>query len=146
MSRLLHEDEVSKLIPLGRLFFAESGSAGEFNPPHFASAWASSIAARTGFVLVNECDGSVVAALGAAIWRCPLTGDTISAENFYYSLPNHRTAANIRLLRDYEQVAKARGAKRVWMVHLKNEAGERIGDLYTRRGYKPRESLYEKIL
>lgn len=147
MSRLLTEEEVPKLVPLGRLFFAEAGCSGTFNPPHFVAWWRRTIRTCAGFVLVKDGVASQVdAALGAAIWDDPLTGERISAETFYYAHPDRRTAGNLRLLVDYEQTAMARGAKRVWMVHLNRPGFERIGEWYLRRGYSHRETLYEKKL
>lgn len=146
MVHLLSIEEVPRLIPLGRLFFAESGSAGEFNPVHFASAWSKSIRVGTGLVLVVDDPGrGIKAALGGAVWQCPNTGDLIAAETFYYAHPDHR-GSGLKLLPAFEAEVKRRGAKRVWMVRLTTPGSERIDTLYARRGYKLREVLHEKQL
>ncbi len=146
MTRLLQPEEVTKLLPLGELFFAESGSAGVFNPLHFTQSWVGAIRKGSGLVLVvDNGPDRVKAALGGAIWNCPNTGDLIAAETFYYSHPKHR-GCGLRLLPAFEAEVKRRGAKRVWMVHLQTPGSERIGEMYQRRGYKLRETLFEKAL
>lgn len=130
---------------MGELFFRESGQPGTWNPQHFVADWERAIAGGYRFCFVVEEEGKFIAALGASLGTCPNTGDRMSAENFYYAYPHARGKA-IGLLQAYENEAKTRGVRRVWMVCLAGMEEERLRRWYERRGYLRREIFFVKEL
>jgi GNAT superfamily N-acetyltransferase len=145
MIRLVAPVDVPRLVPLGELFFGEARQGGKWNPAHFMKAWVDGISGGYFFCLVQEEAGKIIAAFGGVITPCTNTGELIAAETFYYALPEARGRA-IGLFKAFEEEAKRRGAKRVWMIHLEHLNGERMAKWYQRKGYSLKERLYMKEL
>ena len=149
MSKALHgpllPNEAKFLAPLGAAFFEEAALPGKFSDQVFVETWRTLIESGSGVAVVTTVDGVVVAAAGAYIAHSPMTGDLEASEAFFYALPEHRGVA-MPLFQQLENIAKARGAVRMMMIHLSGPREETLRKLYQRRGYRAIEHVYTKEL
>ena len=141
----LEPDQVNRLCGILEEFWDNSGFEGVFRPGTFLTVMRHSLIEGSGIVIVWERDGKIGAAIGGGVLPCPFTLETIAMEQFFYATPEARGHA-LTLLSQFERAAEKRGAKRILMVHLHNEFGDRIAKWYERRGYKLLESTYQKVL
>lgn len=143
--RLLQPNEVPNLVPLGELFFAEARQGGKWNPQHFVVSWTRGIQSGLFYCVVLEEGDRLIGAFGGVVSACTNTGDLIAAETFYYALPEARGKA-LGLFSAFEEEARRRGVKRIWMIHLEHLNPERMARWYERKGYSLKERLYMKDL
>ena len=141
--RLLTPDEVFKLAPLGRQFYAESALPGEFNSEHFSASISALMSAGMAEVLIAENETGVVGTFGAMFSEDLLTGDLTATELFWFVSPEQRTCG-LRLFVAFEELAATRGAKRIHMVHLTNHCDDKLDKFLTRRGYRLLEKAFTR--
>ena len=118
---------------------------GQFSPEVFIKNWTMLMNLGTGFILGLYQDDELIGALGSIIINDINHGKPIANEVFWFVHPDKR-GPGIRLLKAYEEEAKARGAILCTMAHLNHLQPETLGELYRRRGYHPVETVYLKEL
>lgn len=143
--RTIEAGEVKRLVDLGAEFYAESGLPGSFIPDVFTAFWTRFIESNVGEIFVIEERGHFLGTLGALYANDPNDGALVANEFFWYVTKEARKNG-LRLLDAYEESARARGAKRMSMVHLSNLAPDTLKKLYLRRGYRELETHYMKGL
>ena len=94
---------------------------------------------------IVEEDHKVVGLLGGRIVTDELSDEKTYAEVMWFMSKYHRKYG-LKLLYFVEDWVRAQGMKRMMMVHLCNEEGEKLLDFYTRLGYTPMEMHYIKQL
>ena len=129
-----------------RSFFEEMKLPGTFKAAHFTTVWSTLMNLNIGTIFAAFKDGECIAGIGAIMFPDACTGDIIVTEAFWYVVPKHRKGTiALKLLNEFEAWAKKRNATRVRMGMLVNSPST-VKELYTRRGYHPLETHYEKQL
>lgn len=93
-------------------------------------------------------NGSVCGVIGALVfpnyWN---VNELIAQELFWWVDEAARgTSAGVRLLSAAEDACRDRGAKKLLMLCLNDLDGDRVAQMYQRRGYEPQEQAYRKVL
>jgi len=143
--RLCTTDDLPVVADIGKLFFEEGKLPGKLIPEVFIRTWESFLTSGAGGILLLENDGAAIGMLGFLKYPDINDGETVMSETFWYVKPDQR-GGGLRLLKRFEDIAREQGAKRVIMAHLKNLMPAELEHLYVRRGYKPTETNYLKVL
>lgn len=138
--------DLDALVAMGEYFHASTPYSLELknNPAQYRAVGAGLIEAPAGVLLVREVDGGPVGMLGGAIYDHPLSGERTAGELFWWSTPDHRGVTGIRLLRAFEEWAKARGA--VYLQMVQPVWADRVGELYAALGYQKIEVAWTRHL
>jgi GNAT superfamily N-acetyltransferase len=135
------------LDQMGGAFFREGKLPGGFDPVIFRRTWDTLIKAGVGVLFKIAVGDKMVGGLGGTIYGDPNDGQLVAQEMFWFVDADHRGGmAPIRLLKNFEDWARSRGASRVHMAHLLELQPDKIRDFYERRGYKAVEVVYSKDL
>lgn len=141
MIRLATAADVPRLVEMGRRFRSETGYAKHLaeNPAKMTEL-AQQLAAAGG-LLVSERSGEIVGMIGFVIFPHFLSGETTAGEVFWWVEPEHR-GEGVKLLREAERYARARGATKIQMI----APTDRVALLYQRLGYEFVEANYQRAL
>jgi len=138
-------DDLPEFIPLYYRFFEEGELSGKPDPHTFVGGVKRLI--DTGIVLsLVDDEGRVKGAIGGAIYDDYISGDVSCTEAFWFVGKEYRGTGGLRLLKEFEKEANARGASRIWMVHLLSLNSEKMERYYLRSGYELKEKFYLKEL
>jgi len=89
--------------------------------------------------------GTPIATLAGIVSADLFTGTQIAQELFWYVSEDARgTSAGRQLLDTFERMAAEMEAKELRLMALSHLAPDRVGKIYSRRGYAPREIVWEK--
>lgn len=147
---MIRKIKYSEMFSLTRVpaeaFFAESGISGELDFQHFADSWDDLIHRNAGVVLVNENENGANGIIGGIFSRCLMTGDPIATECFWWISKDLRgkSPAGMRLFLAWENIMRAKGAKRIYVGNLHAVNHDDMQKLYARLGYTPLETHYVK--
>lgn len=135
------------MVPGGESFFAEGKLPGRFNAAHFCKQWAEYINIGIGeaIALMSDDDTELHGALGGIFYPCPLTGDNLATEQFFYVVPQFR-GEGMKLLYKFIARAAERNVARVQMIHLESLHPETLKKVYERMGFRKIETGYMKEL
>lgn len=140
---LVHE--VPQMTVLAIEFWEEGFLPGELIPEVFEDNWFNWMSSGMGFVSAGWDDDVLVGAAGGLIAPDATDGKVVANEMFWFVSQKHRRGSlGLRVLEEFEAVAKSRGARRVSMVHLANDVGARLAKTFVRWGYRPIETHYIK--
>lgn len=144
MIRPATNDDVPAMVALGDRFNRETPYAAHFawNPEAMRQCAEQMIASENALVLVVEAVGAVVGMLGALLFTHPLSGERTVSEVFWWVNPEQR-GGGIRLMRQAERWATEQGATRMLMIA---PDGTDVGRVYTKLGYQPLETSYQRSL
>ena len=146
MIRELTVEELPLIFPIGKHFWAESDLPGSFIEEEFMKSWTAFIGAGAGTIFgAFDERGNFTGALACLVYRDLNDGKQVSMEAFWYVFKEHR-GQGVRLLKHYEEWAKAKGISRVAMGFLHSIHPEKMADLYKRLGYRILETIYVKDL
>lgn len=145
MVRELTVNEVSEASKMGPMFFSEAGLPGSFVPEIFTRKWTIIIENGMGFILGLFRNGVLSGVFGAVISEDLNDGKVVANECFWFVIPEAR-GRGFELLIAYEETARARGAARCSMIHLRSLQPEKLAELYIKRGYREIETSYFKEL
>lgn len=109
------------------------------NPEQMAKT-AAFIISQDGF-LVSERGGKVCGMIGFVLYPHFLSGEMIAGEVAWWVEPEHR-GEGIKLVREAERQAKAKGAVKMQMIAPTRQ----VGMIYERIGYDWLEAAYQKNL
>ena len=144
--RPINAEEVEKLEPLIAAFFAEGHIEAEFDPKYSARTLRSLLAGGSGIAFVAEVDGKLVGLIAGVIHPDMTSGIPCAGEWCWFVAKEYRGLVGLKLLAAYEAEAERRGARKLVMLHLMNEDGEKVAEVLKRRGYIPREQLFMRTL
>ena len=101
----------------------------------------------SGVLKVAE-NGEIAGTIGALVfphyWN---VNEVVAQELFWWIREEYRgTSAGIRLLNACEKECQGMGAKKLMMLCLDNLDGDKVANLYRRRGYEPQEQTFIKVL
>jgi GNAT superfamily N-acetyltransferase len=103
---------------------------------------------RANGVLKVAENGAVCGVIGALVfshyWNAH---ELIAQELFWFVEESARgTSAGIKLLAAAEKACRERGARQLLMLALDDLEGDRVAEVYRRRGYEPQEKTFRKDL
>lgn len=136
--------DLPEIITLYHKFFKEGKLSGKPNPSSFKEGVVKLMDTGVALSLVEE--GAVRGTMAGAIYDDFITGDVSCFEAFWYVDPDHRGMGGLKLFSRFEQEAKFRGAKRIWMIHLLALNSEKMERYYIKSGYELKEKVYVKEL
>lgn len=135
--------QLNEIADRGFQFYKEGDIPGRFVPEVWHRNWVQLLNNGSGVLLGLQRDGQWSAAIGGVIYPDINDGDLVLMECFWFAFPEARGRA-LRLVRDFEDEGKLRGAKRVIMMHLLSINAEVLGRVYQRMGYRAVETHYIK--
>ena len=142
MIRTATVNDIPALVDMGRRFLQESsyGAIMPFEPDSLASTFKNLILHDDGLLLVSG-DENVTGMIGMHVFKHPLSGKKMAAENFWWMNPESRGGRDaLRLLRDAESWVMSQGVE--WMHMIAPSA--KVAEFYERLGYSPLEIHFFK--
>lgn len=102
---------------------------------------------RQGVMFVLTIDGKPVGVLAARVMdTSPLIhGWKIAHEMGWYVTPSHR-GHSLMMIEEFEKWAQLTGAQAVTLSHFSDDIGNRLAEVYKKKGYAPSEVAYVKVL
>lgn len=145
--KTLEEHELPRMFPLMQAFVTEVGHLG-FSSDSFAGAWSGMLALNIAEILYIEDENKVIiAAFGGAFIPDSVSGILCAAENFWFVREDKRELRlGWHLFNRFEESARARGCKRILMVHLANSKEDLLPKFYAKHGYELAEQTFMKEL
>lgn len=136
--------------PFGKAFMAEGHVEGDFSLATFCEHWGAFLRADIG-TIIGLWDGiELKGGIGGLITPDVNSGKPVASELFWYIAPDARgSGLAIRLLKEFQQWARSRGATRLRLVHLlqpdeqPDGLGVKLAALYHRMGLKAIEVAYD---
>jgi GNAT superfamily N-acetyltransferase len=138
-------EDLDRLEPLAREFYASSEFLRNFDLDRFRATWSRLFVDGLGMIFLLEDAGAIVGTLGAVMYWEPYSGDLIASEMFWFvSAAARGGRGGLQLLQAFEAWARNRGALEIRMVHLLDSMPEKLERIYKHFGYRPAEVHYTK--
>jgi GNAT superfamily N-acetyltransferase len=146
--RALERSEVALCLPMGGRFFAEAKLPGEWSDAAFLGQWQSFYDLGFGRIFGAMNGAGLVGVCGGLVAPDTNTGQRRATELFWWLDPEHRRGSlALRLMRAFEEWAEAEGCEAVSFAFIHGTGREEVLDRwYRRRGYRPLETHYVKVL
>ncbi len=133
-----------RLLVMARAFHVASGLPLPFSGPAISILIDACMTAPNRLMLVMDVDGVARGFLAAEAGPHPFAGVTIATELAWWVEPAYRGAAALGMLGAYEEWARGAGCA---AIHLAGLGGDpAVSTVYRRRGYRPAETHFLKIL
>ena len=138
------KDDYDSLIRIGRCF---AKTAGQSDVDEESLKATLDALLERGVLKVAE-NGAVCGAAGAILFPHYWNFEEIIAQELFWWVDEYArgTTAGTQLLVALEQGAKDRGAEKLLMLCLDAVEGDKVAQMYERRGYTPLERTYAKEL
>lgn len=146
MIRDATQDDIPRLVEMGRQFFSVSGYPGfaEFDESSFRETLGKLMDGDDGTVLIADLDGRTVGMVGVFLFPFWFNRHhTTSTELFWWC---EGKGMGMELFKVGEAWAKDHGAKTMHMAALEALRPDVLGALYRRVGYHAHERAYLKRL
>jgi GNAT superfamily N-acetyltransferase len=140
--RMAMPEDKPRVMRMIKDFFDDSGyqDLGEFNPDTVGQVVDGLILNETLIVT----DGGM---LGWVNFPVFVTGQQVSQELFWWVDKENRSSGIGRsMIKMAEEKAKEQGSTAMMMLYLDELEGEKVGKMYGRMGYKPRERTFMRSL
>ena len=111
----------------------------------FIQSWTGLLNSDVGVIFMQREAGKIVGLLGGVAYPDVNTGRLVATEFFWFVRESAR-GGGLRLYKDFERWAQARGCQTIQMVHLLDVQPERMERLYHRMGFSAVETHYMKAL
>lgn len=147
MIRAISQDELLLTRDCAYAFFKESGIEGTLDFDHFCNQWSRFIQLDVASILLYfDEQNNPKGIIGGLCTECTMTKDLTAQEVFWWVDPvlRARSPAGIKLLRAWEEWARRKGARRIYVGNLYRLNNDSMISLYHRIGYKPTELHYVK--
>lgn len=141
MIRIVNPHELGEVAEVGKVFFKEAGLPGQLVSDIFCGNWSRMIKAGQGVIVGQYEQGIFVGGFGMVIAPDINDGVKVANECFWFVHPDHRIGG-MKLLHEAMKVAKELSCKRFSIIHLCNEAGEKLSRIYNKLGFRPIETHY----
>lgn len=139
-------EDIPNLEPLAREFYEQSRFLGVFMQDLFSQLWTGLLESGTGVIyLLMDDAGEITGTLGGVVYPEPYSGALVATEFFWFVQAGAR-GGGLRLLRSFEEWARARGCAQLRMGHLVDVMPEKLDRVYRRLGFVPIEVAYAKEL
>lgn len=146
--RPLKEEEIPLCLPMGEHFFAEANLPGEWSGEHFLAQWGGFYQLGFGRIFGAFLDGDLIGVCGGLVAPDVCTGKPRATELFWWLEPEHRKGGlALRLMHAFEGWASEEDCEAVTFAFIHGTGREEVLDRwYRRRGYRPLETHYVKVL
>lgn len=135
--------DVPRLVAMARAQLAATyGDAVADNPGQLEATVTLLVTTPAGAVFVADLDGAVVGMIGLVIAPHHCSGLLTAGEVMWWLDPAARGGGRALLARAERWAAEA-GARVIQMTAPAGDQGDRVGRLYTRRGYRAIETSYQ---
>lgn len=140
--------DIPEIARLGAKFHAQAGwDEIEYRPDDCAASLATFMQAGCFLCLVAEVDGDILGMAAGVVSPVYFNAGHLSGEElFWWTDKDAPQLAGIRLLDALEKAARARGCQTFQMKSLARLNGDRMTQLYARRGYRASEQTFIKRL
>lgn len=142
--KFVEADKLDSITPLAKQFWQEGEIVGNYDESSFIASWTDIIKRDVGRIIGAYRNDKLIGMLGFVVSKDPNDGVLVSQEMFWFVDPQYRKGEGLLLLNAYEKIATDVGVKRIGMVHLESIHSDKLGKLYTKRGYKITETHYMK--
>ncbi len=142
-------DDIPSIVSMGELFFEESGYASviTWDQASFLKTACTLLVADEGSLLVAEQHGLIVGMAGSVVFPFFMNqSQRIGQELFWWVSPDYRQGIGSALLDELEADAKRKGADVFMSAQIAGQRDEAFKRLYMRRGYKPAENSFMRVL
>ena len=132
-------DDYTDILEMGRSFARAAGQ------PELIDDAAIQVLDSLPILKVAE-NGSIVGMASAMVYPHYWNPDVMVAQELWWWVKEDArgTRAGLMLLDELEKAAKECGASKLMMLCLDDLDGDRVGQIYLRRGYKPQERTFTK--
>lgn len=139
--------DIPALVGLGEAFFAAHAYPGvDVDWERVPGLLRALIEDRLGLVLVLEQDGAAVGALIAAAHR-PVFGNAYQASELgFWVAPEARGRATLKMLPRFVEWARGLGCVSATLSGFCDKRSEKLGRVYARYGFTPRETTYLRTI
>lgn len=143
--KIVQPDEFDKCLPAAERFHSIYDPNVQFSGDQFKRFWNGVYGNHNGFIigLYNE-HSEVIGGVGGIITEFMTSEALTCVEMFWYVDEEYRGTWGIKLLKYFEEMAKASGCVRIAMAYMENSMPERVQKLYTKMGYTPYEHHWMK--
>jgi len=144
MIRRAEPKDMERILEMGQRFVAETSYLsilGGVSIERVMTTIANVALSPDGVILLSGENGSTSGMIAMLTYDHPFSGERTAFEVVWWVDPEAR-GNGVRLLKAAERWAKEQGAVKVQMI----APNERIGALYTRLGYSPVETSFQRSL
>lgn len=145
MIRQATETDIPKLIEIGRRFYVVAQAHDiPFNDQSIGTMLTTLIDGENSVVYVDD---GVTGTIGGMVYPYWINTDYLAGnEAFWWVDEGARGGLGLQLWTTLEKWAKSKGVLPFQMMALESSEPNRIEKVYLRRGYAPRERVFEKAL
>lgn len=137
---LLHPDDIEKCLPAAEKFHNIYDPGVPFSPGAFQRFWQKAYSGHNGFIIALWDDTrNVVGGIGGIVTNFVTSDVNTCVEMFWWVNPEHRGRWGMKLLKYFEEMARAAGCARIAMAYMDNSMPDRMKKLYDVMGYRPYE-------
>ncbi len=135
--------DVDRIVAMGSRFVGETTYQALItpNPAQMAQTVSALMNSADGCVFVGESASALVGMIGMVMITHHVSGERVAGEVFWWVEPEHR-GGGLKLLKAAERWAKEQQATAIQMI----APTPAVGQLYTRLGYAPVETTYQRAL
>lgn len=138
-------EDIPEIMDMGRQFFDQAWS-GVFEWDDSSVFETLTGMLRSGVLLVAQKGRELVGMVGGTLAPMYFDKQTLIAQELFWWVRPGNRGPGIALFREFEAVAKLRGAQVVAMNGVESIRGETVGRFYAREGYRCTERVYLKRL
>lgn len=144
MIRELNVEEFDLLIPLGEEWFKEDNPLKGFNPEKSINSFINLVSSGVGYI-IGYFNGEGVLKGGLVFIITPdfFTNDILAQELCWFVSKGSR-GAGIKLLKEYERLAKEKGANQIALCHMVGYQDEQLDRVYNKFGYTLVDKIFRK--
>ena len=104
--------------------------------------------------MIHKCEGTwllavengiIVGIIAGMIVTSATSDEPTFQEVMWYVTPEHRRCG-MQLYAEMEKLCRDRGVKKMVMVHMNNDIGKKVGEVYKKMGYREFERHFIKEL
>ena len=142
MIREATEKDIPAIVAMGREFFKLTGLPIEYDDDSVAGMVKNLINGESAVVFVDE---EVKSAIAGLVYPFYFNTGILSGNEMFWWVSPEKRGSGIKLMDKLEEWARGKGAD-LFQVTCLHEGHDKIGSYYQRRGYKPKEHNYMRVL
>lgn len=142
-TRYLNIEDVPRIKSLAEQFYAEGNLPGELDFEIFRGWWEKWLSEGSGIIIAAEDENEILGVIGGLFSNSVTTGDLELNEMFWFMGENARgKGVGKALLYDFIHAGKSAAVDGISMVHLNDEVGQGLSEVFKGIGFKPLEVRY----
>jgi GNAT superfamily N-acetyltransferase len=139
-------EDLPRLEPIAREFYASSRFLKRFDISLFCQAWEALLRNGTGVIyLLIDGAGEITGTIGGVAYPDLYSGALVATEFFWFVREGCR-GKGIELYKSFERWAREKQCVEIRMVHLLDSMPEKLERVYRSLGFSPTEKHYAKEL